>query len=437
MTFVSSKFNFNQPDKQPILLPLFKNNKNLYNINEFNGFNIISRKQYKHPYVTYNNRINSKQRLQQYFLYEKFGSFDFQDKYFLNVFADLIYQAMEFKYNNFSNDFDICKLYQQYPYQYIKFQLTDIDTSKLAEYKNKLNAFKNLNLLNVYITFDSRQLDVCTIMYPLDETEEKIFNKTELPLYTYNQKTNNITGTLIISLTANDLKRNPNELAGIILHEFVHALNSINSISMDNNLIFANDLSYKITNHIPTCEDIVKIYCELKNNNYKFKSYESIYTFLSACIYYCDKSERAAYMSNFTADCDIALQDGFDFNGNNKRIQQFLYPISLPNRIVQKHNYFYSESYTIYFLLYTIMYNANKLYGQIINTQLNLSNDKIIKEILSTYNIKYHMSDVATNILLKNKTINGYCNIWQRAVRKWLIVRATKLMNYYQQNLIK
>lgn len=370
-----------------------------------------------HPYVQNNqDLLESEIRLITHTLNERFGVFDYTDKYFLKIFEDIAKQAMS-KDNRIDWTHTLVPVYKNTDARYYKYTLSNLDTTKLSEYCDKPNFLKQIQELNIFITFraDVENHTVYTSSLSTDEKNE--FHKDIIDDI-FNNYNGKITTSIILSYpyTAN-YEYTPQQIAATLLHELVHIINAITDEQLDINTGNANYIAHAIMKNIcnidrlPTCYDLFKIYNKLKTNNFKFNNHIDLAIFLSICSYYGDTGESYAYLQQFRTNCELAY---------HKQIE-----ITPDIFLITNKNQFFddikSEEYTVYYMLNDIFKNS-----------LNISH---------TY--QYFLTDFDNNdiepiqkLLLsnKNKTLRSFCKHTSKVVNKFLI-RVNSIINDYNEKI--
>ena len=105
------------------------------------------------------------------------------------------------------------------------------------------------------------------------------------------------------------------------MHEFMHIMHAIVSndtseYTQDANgaaILLMNNIGY---NEMPSLKHLQIIYKHI-NDNKEFQDITLIKMFIACCMYYCDMSERAAYLQNIRADIDQYKDKIKTFNNYN------------------------------------------------------------------------------------------------------------------------
>lgn len=101
-----------------------------------------------------------------FFLNESYGVFDYTEKHYLKLFKDLIvtskFKLEHWRLNKIING-NITKFWKDNPQEFFKFELNNLDTTKLKDYNHKQNLFKNIDTLKIYITYNATDTIIGTI----------------------------------------------------------------------------------------------------------------------------------------------------------------------------------------------------------------------------------------------------------------------------------
>lgn len=374
-----------------------------------------------HPYTAnINENVNAEKALST--LYERFGIFDFDKQQYLNIFKSIVLSTMAHDKKFGFWKYDKVSLYKD-EQPFFKYVLTGLDTTKLQEYsKSKYNFLQHIDALQIFISYQNSFEDCISICTPLSKSEENLYENDALPLYTVNND-NRLTVSIIIALE-NAMDYNPDEIADIIFHEFMHILKNTQNTHINNNVNDCNEIAVGILNiglninRLPDVKDILYVYNELKTNDWQFITKKSLYKFLAICVYYLDESERAAYLNNFRTSCKHALLNGYDFqNGEifvGKSISDF------------KYNNNVCAYYTIYKLIMEILNNNNNL-----NLHFSIKHDNVLNYFFENYNEK----NITTKYSVKtfnHNNLNSYARIWVLGCNNWLN-KAQQIINTYRK----
>lgn len=363
------------------------------------------RNQYKHLLINLNESIYS---LNYRDLNERFGVFDYDDKYYFKLFKDIIKVAT---HNLLSLTPDTISLYKDFNVKYFK-----------KEIHNLKYELCNLDTLKLYITLDAEYPEFYSI---IDNSEDNYICNDELPVFNKTSD-NKFTASIILNFNKATYKNYTlDEIAGILLHELLHIMHTIKSPVIIKNTISANILAAQLMNDyinenkLPDFNDLKNVYNELKNNNWEFQTKKSLITFIATCIYYSDLSERAGYISNFMVDVE---------RSNDALICQ-------SNYIGYFFNVKHSETFCIYYILlniFTHMYMYSKKSANIRISQY-LQYKDIIDFLLKNYPIRKHLKDIKRSYAVK--TLNNFCSMWKKAIHKWKH-NAIKIISDYIEKLV-
>lgn len=181
---------------------------------------------------------------------------------------------------------------------------------------------------------------------------------------------------------------------------------------------------------MPSLKHLQIIYKHI-NDNKEFQDITLIKMFIACCMYYCDMSERAAYLQNIRADIDQYKDKIKTFNNYNDFIKFFK----------QKSNIF-----QLYFMMYSIFLKFENQNIKITNS-IKSETNQFIKNIFFDhksleynghqygiyYNIRKQMKDISHHSGINN--LSDMCYMWKSSVKKQCknIDRILKdYFNYYE-----
>lgn len=359
-------------------------------------------------------------------LHERFGVFDYDEKYYFKLFKDIVISSINaLSYKHLPNDYHYVNLIKNSNSIFYKTELTDL-------IYNHNQLFKNLSELKIYISINSEN---STEVYAyVNNDNVDYYNNHELPLY--QNKNGKYICSIIIEINKNDYDEYTVEtIAGLIMHEFMHIMHAIVSndtseYTQDANgaaILLMNNIGY---NEMPSLKHLQIIYKHI-NDNKEFQDITLIKMFIACCMYYCDMSERAAYLQNIRADIDQYKDKIKTFNNYNDFIKFFK----------QKSNIF-----QLYFMMYSIFLKFENQNIKITNS-IKSETNQFIKNIFFDhksleynghqygmyYNIRKQMKDISHHSGINN--LSDMCYMWKSSIKKQCknIDRILKdYFNYYE-----